>query len=524
MSGTLHLFVSRVLLGLTLLGVAVLTRAEALGAEVGTVRLQIVGPGESGAAELMPARVSLSGPDGEPVLPPGLPNWRDHFNCDGSVELDLDPGSYAYVVERGPEFTRSAGQFALEGGKRLDLTVPLERLVDLPALGWYSGETHVHRPPSDLPLLLRSEDLHLAPVLTVWNRTSSWRDRPLPDQRLLEPEPGRAYHLMACEDERRGGALLYFNLDRPLDLDADGPEAPSPVVHLREAVAGQGAWVDVEKPFWWDMPTWVATGHVRSIGIAHNHMWRLGVLDNEAWGRPRDRDQYPAPRGNGLYTQDIYYRLLNCGLRIPPSAGSASGVLPNPVGYNRVYVHLDAPFSYEAWWQGLAEGRSFVTNGPLLLVRANGERPGAVLRSPDGEPVRIDLDVRIWSNDPIEAIEVVRDGQVVHRIDDPDLGEPIRLEALDFDQGGWCLVRAIADVPETFRFASTAPFYVEVGEPRRPVRRADVEFFLRWIDARVEAIEADPEGHLADPSAKQGVLEPHREARRFFERLLGQAE
>ena len=28
----------------------------------------------------------------------------------------------------------------------------------------------------------------------------------------------------------------------------------------------------------------------------------------------------------------IYYHLLNCGLRVPPSAGSASGVLPNPVG------------------------------------------------------------------------------------------------------------------------------------------------------------------------------------------------
>ena len=28
-------------------------------------------------------------------------------------------------------------------------------------------------------------------------------------------------------------------------------------------------------------------------------------------------------------------------------AGSASGVLPNPVGYNRIYVHLDGPFSHE---------------------------------------------------------------------------------------------------------------------------------------------------------------------------------
>ena len=38
-------------------------------------------------------------------------------------------------------------------------------------------------------------------------------------------------------------------------------------------------------------------------------------------------------------------------LRIPPSAGSGSGEAPNPVGYNRVYVHLDGDFSYQSWWK-----------------------------------------------------------------------------------------------------------------------------------------------------------------------------
>src|SRR5439155_9501505 len=55
----------------------------------------------------------------------------------------------------------------------------------------------------------------------------------------------------------------------------------------------------------------------------------------------------------------------DCGLRLPPSAGSASGVLPNPVGYDRVYVHLDGELSYERWWEALRAGRVFVSNGPL---------------------------------------------------------------------------------------------------------------------------------------------------------------
>jgi hypothetical protein len=65
---------------------------------------------------------------------------------------------------------------------------------------------------------------------------------------------------------------------------------------------------------------------------------RSGVMTNEAWGRPRERRRLPDPQGNGHWTQEIYYHILNCGLRLLPSAGSASGVLPNPVGYDRVYV------------------------------------------------------------------------------------------------------------------------------------------------------------------------------------------
>ena len=75
----------------------------------------------------------------------------------------------------------------------------------------------------------------------------------------------------------------------------------------------------------------------------------------------------PNPIGNGLWTQEIYYHALEAGIRIPPSAGSASGVLPNPVGYNRVYVHLGSQqLSADSWFGALSKGRCFVTNGPLL--------------------------------------------------------------------------------------------------------------------------------------------------------------
>ena len=115
---------------------------------------------------------------------------------------------------------------------------------------------------------------------------------------------------------------------------------------------------------------------MNSIGLANNHMCRTQMLASEAWGKPRDQQRLPNPQGNGYWTQEIYYHLLNSGVRIPPSAGSASGVLANPVGYNRVYVYCGSEFTRDSWFAALKKGRAFVTNGPLLQVRTDNQLPG----------------------------------------------------------------------------------------------------------------------------------------------------
>jgi hypothetical protein len=136
----------------------------------------------------------------------------------------------------------------------------------------------------------------------------------------------------------------------------------------------------------------------------------------------------------------------------------------------------------------------------------------------------VSLDIRVLGNDPLEAVEVIRDGVVVERLTGEDLGERVRAKPLTFGSSGWFLVRAIAAVPETFRFASTAPFYVEVGESRETVHRDDVAFFLRWIDERFATLQVDPKGDLGDLPRKEDVLKPHREAKLFFERRLSRAQ
>jgi hypothetical protein len=469
----------------------------------------------------LPCRIHLRDQARRPQRADRLPFWRDHFVCPGTARLDLAPGEYTYEIERGPEYALAAGTLKVKDDGPARVPVALERLIDLPAEGWWPGELHVHRPIDDMKLLMRAEDLYVAPVISWWHGRqglrSHWSGGKLPPGNpLVEFDRNRYCHVLAGEDEREGGALLYFNLPAPLDLAGATLEYPSHLKFAAQARRDKNSWIDIEKPFWRDVPVWLS-GQVDSIGLANNHMNRSQMYESEAWGKPRDTTRLPAPLGNGYWTQEIYYHILNSGLRLPPSAGSASGVLPNPVGYNRVYVHVDGPLSYDEWWKGLRAGRSFVTNGPLLRVRANERLPGHVFDGRAGEGITIDLRADLTTRDPIRALEIVKNGQVERAVPYDQWRKTGSLGSLRFDESGWFLVRAIADNPKTFRFASTAPYYVEIGERKRRISKRSAQFFLDWAIERAGQVKLDDAGQRAE------VLQYHTAAKRFWEDTLASA-
>lgn len=224
----------------------------------------------------------------------------------------------------------------------------------------------------------------------------------------------------------------------------------------------------------------------------------------------------PAPRGNGFWSQEIYYHLLNCGLRLPPTAGSASGVLPNPVGYNRVYVYMGKSLDYSKWWQGLKAGRAFVTNGPLLICRAERELPGHVFQSATPLPIKLTIDLA--SNDPVSGVELVCNGRVIQTVPcDPAAQTQQRTVSVTFDRSGWFLLRAIADNPRTFRFGSTAPFYLEIGSEKQCISRASAEFFVEWVKQRMGRIQ------LKEEAQRREVLRYHEQALKFWQQKAAAA-
>jgi hypothetical protein len=434
-----------------------------------------------------------------------LPFWNDHFVCAGTARISLASGEYTYEIERGPEYNMARGTVVVRADGPAAVAESLTRIANLPSEGWWSGETHIHRPLEDIELLMRAEDLYVGVATTWWNKSNAWTSRALPSVTQIRFEPNRVYDVLGGEDERGGGALLFSGLKAPLPIAESGREFPSSVRWLHVA-KDAGGWVDAEKPFWWDFPLWLATGRVDSIGVANNHANRETMLDNEAWGKPRNRIRYPGPHGNALWTHDIFFHTLNAGLRIPPSAGSASGVLPNPVGYNRMYVYLEDGFSWDHWWNAVRQGRVFVTNGPLLRLTADGHVCGHVFQM--NEPREIEISGKLDSRDAIKSMEIVRNG----------IAEPISIPAkIKLDHSGWFLVRVIADVQHTCRFAMTAPWYVELNSKPARANPESCQFFMEWIDERLRQIEsADmPDSERAD------VLRHIHEARQFWSGLRG---
>ncbi|MEE2675673.1 MAG: hypothetical protein VX876_01780 [Planctomycetota bacterium] len=480
-------------------------------AQIGVIDFQIV---DSKSKQQIPARIHLWDSTGKFVRPPTLPFWHDHFVCNGKVRLRVPPGDYRFEIERGPEYRIHYGNFRMLPGARESKVIPLRRILDMSENGWYSGDLHIRREVKDIPLLMQAEDLYVAPVITWWNKSNNWANHELPESPLQRVEEKRFMHVLSGTDERDGGALLYHKMPAVVDITKGTKHYPSSMNYLIPIRKMPGVHIDIEKPFWWDTPLWIASGMVDSIGLLNSHLLRNKMVSNEAWGKERDVKRFPGVHGNGQWSQEIYYQILNTGHRISPSAGSASGVLGNPVGYNRVYVFCGEEFSWDTWWENLKQGKVVVTNGPLMRPLVNGEVPGHVFTAERGESLTLQATLSLAVQDKVEYLEIVRDGLVIENIPLDEYAKMGgRLPGVEFKQSGWMLIRAVTSNSKTYRLASSGPFYVEIGGSRR-ISKAATQFFIDWLKERQQLVQLD------DPQQRQEVLRYYIAAEKYWKSVL----
>lgn len=507
----------------TLLSSAVLFASSSMAlAADGEMYITIV---DEQSGEPAPCRMSLTNEAGRHPLPKKAVAWAGQFIVPGEVRLRLTRGRYDYQIHRGLEYYGYTGDcyFIIAPNSAGEDELPLRRFVNMAERGWWSGDLDVRRPLKDMPLIMAAEDLHVAQVIT-WPDEKPDPDLDTFDQALQEASPDRLFHVHGGELKSDHGTAYCFGLEEtPTRLslqNAASDDESYKMMSMLQAIRDEhDVWTDVASPNAWDMPTLVANHLADSIQVLHGRLGRDAVIDDETGCKPREKFKYPTAMGYGRWSLDVYYKLLECGIRLPPSAGSGSGVLPNQVGSNRMYVKLDGEFSYEKWWEAFRMGRVVVTNGPILMTSVQGYPPGAVFHSDDGEEIELQIGMNISINraSPVSYIEIVKNGRVAHSIRLTELQEDGgRLPNVHFNESGWFLIRAVAEHPTAYRFAMTAPYYVEFDNERRVSREA-AQFFLDWVYERARQVDE------ADPTARAAALQYHKTARDYFARLVEEA-
>ena len=224
-----------------------------------------------------------------------------------------------------------------------------------------------------------------------------------------------------------------------------------------------------------------------------------------------DVARYAGPDGEQHWTEDVYFHLLNAGFEIPPSAGSGSGLSPNPVGSNRMYVFVDraeyekseggkriegftekganAGFSTQCWWKAVDDGAVVVTNGPLLQPYVESCLPGAHFEYQDDKPVKLDIALTLSTRSSIRYIEVIVNGDVVDSIPFQDYAKSGHLPPLEIKDSGWLMLRVVTEDQSTYCCALTAPYYIQLGEKPNPKQAAAAQFFYNWESARIRMLE-----------------------------------
>src|SRR6266581_616574 len=120
---------------------------------VGRLRIVIV----DGTGHPMAARVSVTRPDGRGYAPddawwhadeafdrPERAFESAYFHTAGTADVTVPVGRVRVEVWRGPEYRVARADLTVGAGRTVTRRVVLERLADLRAGGWWSGDLHVH--------------------------------------------------------------------------------------------------------------------------------------------------------------------------------------------------------------------------------------------------------------------------------------------------------------------------------------------------------------------------------------------
>ncbi len=487
---------------------------------MGRLAIHVVGA----AGHPTAARVFLTGEDGRAYAPEDAwmqaedgfirserPFESHYFDTTGSAEIAVPSGRVDVEVMKGFEFRFEKKSVHVAEGGLSELTVRLEPL-NLPKNSnshWVSADLHVHmnyggsyrNTPKHLVAQAAAENLPIVEDLVVN------KEQRIPDIAYFNPKPDTASttaNLLLYGQEFHTsywGHLGLLNLTRNYllpDYASYGNTAAASLFPANATVADlaheQQGVVGYVHPFDFapdpvgdpslthdqpldvalELPVDVALGKVDYIEV-------VGFSDHKS-------------------TASVWYRLLNCGFRLPTGSGSDTmanyASLRGPVGLNRAYANVpNGPLDMHSWLTSLKLGRTFATNGPLVGFTLGDMQTGEELRLPAGQN-KVKFSAWLRSFVPVDHLQVICNGKVASdlKLDRERMSADIT-DTVSISQSGWCVLRAYSEkaehpVLDDYVYATTSPVYVTVaGSTLKPGE--DAAYFVAWIDRLIATAKSN---------------------------------
>ena len=470
---------------------------------MGRISLRVV----NSRGEWLAARVFVTGVDGLAYAPDHAWMHADdsfdrserafeahYFDTSGESEITVPAGDVEVDVMRGFEYKFERQKVEVKAGNTAELVVqvkPFGFIANPDFEHWVSGDVHVHmnyagtyrNTPAHLVEQAAAENLGIVEDLVVN------KEQRIPDMAYFSPQldpASTADHLLLHGQEFHTsywGHLGLLNLTRNFILPGYAAYPNTAAASLYPANANvadmaheQGALVGYVHPFdsvpdpakdaslTAELPADVALGKVDYIEV-------VGFSDHKS-------------------TAEVWYKLLNCGFRLPTAAGTDFmgnyASLRGPVGLNRVYAEVKpGPLKIGPWLAAIKAGRTFATNGPLLRFSLGGQAIGGEVRLEKKQEVRFSAEM--ISMVPVDHLQIVCNGKVARELALDSNRSSAHVDgSIPLDASGWCVLRAFSDKAEypildLYPYATTSPVYVSVaGAPVRSA--ADAAYFVAWVD------------------------------------------
>jgi hypothetical protein len=419
---------------------------------------------------------------------------RHYFHTTGEAEVEVPAGRTTIEALRGVEYRPSSVTVDVAAGGTQTATLTLERLIDMPARGWYSGDTHLHDLHQGFGLThaafflqLTAEDLHVTNALIHMDGTrlmGRWEDLTGAPHPLSTPT-----HILQYAQEFRGG-LGHIGMVgiREYILPFVGGQGgtaygqPSLDNSYVERARAQGGLAGFMHPYITpaDEPRAAASTLIAlDVALGLGDFYDVGAL----WS-------------DELASADFYYRLLNAGFRMPATGGTDnfSDVWRDPPpGSDRTFARIEGPLTVQSWLDAVKRGRTFVSAGPILLLEVDGHEPGAEIDLAASAPSGLRVTAEALSIARIDSMQIIVNGEVAQTIAAREDSLRISFDGeIDMPEGGWIAARVLGPASDYFgddyAFAHTSPVYVVRGG-RHYVDPEDVAFLSATVDeiwARVE--------------------------------------